>query len=239
MPEVIDFIFMPGFTTRRSATAVSGRGVGMDVVKTNISRLSGLIDVDTQPGRGTRFSITLPVTLAIIQALVIQTAGQTFCVPLNSVLESIMVRKADIATVEGHEVISLRGHTLPLLHLADLFELRSGRRFIDPERIYVVIVGLAQHRVGLVVDELLGQQDVVIKPLVRALRSVPGIAGATELGGGRTVLLLDVSTLVEEAVGREPTSPITPSSPTSQRGSAPQRGSGPTLHRSEARPRAR
>jgi two-component system chemotaxis sensor kinase CheA len=222
MPEVIDFIFMPGFTTRRAATAVSGRGVGMDVVKTNISRLSGLIDVDTHPGRGTRFAITLPVTLAIIQALVIQTAGQTFCVPLNSVLESIMVRKADIATVEGHEVISLRGKTLPLLHLADLFELRAGRRFVDPERIYVVIVGLAQHRVGLVVDELLGQQDVVIKPLVRALRSVPGIAGATELGGGRTVLLLDVSTLVEESVGREPTGattphggrgPITPSSP--------------------------
>jgi two-component system chemotaxis sensor kinase CheA len=213
MPEVIDFIFMPGFTTRRAATAVSGRGVGMDVVKTNISRLSGLIDVDTHPGRGTRFAITLPVTLAIIQALVIQTAGQTFCVPLNSVLESIMVRKADISTVEGHEVISLRGKTLPLLHLADLFELRMGRRFVDPERIYVVIVGLAQHRVGLVVDELLGQQDVVIKPLVRALRSVPGIAGATELGGGRTVLLLDVSTLVEEAVGREPTAPITPTSP--------------------------
>ena len=202
MPEVIDFIFMPGFTTRRSATAVSGRGVGMDVVKTNIGRLSGIIDIDTTPGKGTCFSITLPVTLAIIQALVIETAKQTFCVPLNSVLESIMIRKSEISTVEGHEVISLRGKTLPLLHLADLFELRTGRAFVDPERIYVVIVGLAQHRVGLVVDELLGQQDVVIKPLVRALRAVPGIAGATELGGGRTVLLLDVSTLVEEAVLR-------------------------------------
>ncbi|MEX1363936.1 MAG: chemotaxis protein CheA, partial [Nannocystaceae bacterium] len=185
--EVVDFIFMPGFTTREVATAMSGRGVGMDVVKTNISRLSGMIDVDTEIGRGTRFSITLPVTLAIIQALVIDTCRQTFCIPLNSVLESIMVRQSDIVTVEGQQVISLRGRTLPLLHLSRMFGLSSDTRFFDPERIYVVIVGLAQHRVGLVVDELVGQQDVVIKPLGAALRSVPGIAGATELGANRTV----------------------------------------------------
>jgi two-component system, chemotaxis family, sensor kinase CheA len=201
MSEVVDFIFMPGFTTREVATAMSGRGVGMDVVKTNISRLSGMIDVDTVLGRGTKFSITLPVTLAIIQALVIDTCGQTFCIPLNSVLESIMVRQSDIVTVEGHEVISLRGRTLPLLHLSRMFGLGSGA-YADPERIYVVIVGLAQHRVGLVVDELVGQQDVVIKPLGSALRSVPGIAGATELGANRTVLLLDVATLVDEALTR-------------------------------------
>ncbi|MEM7155161.1 MAG: chemotaxis protein CheA [Myxococcota bacterium] len=202
MNEVIDFIFMPGFTTREVATSISGRGVGMDVVKTNISRLSGMIDVDTEPGRGTKFSITLPVTLAIIQALVIETCAQTFCIPLNSVLESIMVREADIVTVEGHEVISLRGRTLPLLHLSRMFDLTEETRFFDPERVYVVIVGLAQHRVGLVVDELVGQQDVVIKPLGAALRSVPGIAGATELGANRTVLLLDVATLVDEALTR-------------------------------------
>jgi two-component system chemotaxis sensor kinase CheA len=218
MGEVVDFIFMPGFTTREVATAMSGRGVGMDVVKTNISRLSGMIDVDTMLGRGTKFSITLPVTLAIIQALVIDTCGQTFCIPLNSVLESIMVRQSDIVTVEGHEVISLRGRTLPLLHLSRMFGLvspvaASGGEtapgggngeieYADPDRIYVVIVGLAQHRVGLVVDELVGQQDVVIKPLGSALRSVPGIAGATELGANRTVLLLDVGTLVDEALAR-------------------------------------
>jgi two-component system chemotaxis sensor kinase CheA len=202
MGEVVDFIFMPGFTTREVATAMSGRGVGMDVVKTNISRLSGMIDVDTVLGRGTKFSITLPVTLAIIQALVIDTCGQTFCIPLNSVLESIMVRQADIATVEGHEVISLRGRTLPLLHLSRMFDLEGSSAYADPERIYVVIVGLAQHRVGLVVDELVGQQDVVIKSLGAALRSVPGIAGATELGANRTVLLLDVATRVDEALTR-------------------------------------
>ena len=200
--ETIDLIFAPGFSTRESATTVSGRGVGMDVVKTNISKLSGMIDVDTQPGRGTRFTITLPVTLAIIQALVIQTAAQRFCIPLNSVLESIMVRQQEIFTVEGQEVISLRGKTMPLLHLSALFELRDKTQVPDPARIYVVVVGLAQHRIGLVVDELLGQQDVVIKPLGAALSSVPGLAGATELGGGATVLLLDVAGLVEETLVR-------------------------------------
>jgi two-component system chemotaxis sensor kinase CheA len=208
--EVIDLIFVPGFSTKDTATEVSGRGVGMDVVKTNIARLSGLIDVDTAPGRGSKFAITLPVTLAIIQALVIQTAKQTFCIPLNSVLESIMVSEADIETVEGHEVVSLRGKTLPILHLSRIFGLQTHYRYLDPARIYVVIVGLAQHRVGIVVDELLGQQDVVIKPLGRALRGVPGIAGATELGGGRTVLLLDVSVLVEEALGRGDAGPSDP-----------------------------
>jgi two-component system chemotaxis sensor kinase CheA len=200
--ETLELVFRPGFTTREVATEISGRGVGMDVVKTNIARLSGMIDVDTEPGRGTKFAITLPVTLAIIQALVIECAKQTFCIPLNAVLESIMVREAEIATVEGHAVISLRGRTLPLVHLSRLFELPGGGEYVDPERIYVVVVGLAQHRVGLVVDDLVGQQDVVIKPLGKALRGVPGIAGATELGANRTVLLLDVGKLVDEAMGR-------------------------------------
>ena len=205
--QAINLIFTPGFSTRETATELSGRGVGMDVVKTNISRLSGMIDVASEPGRGSRFRITLPVTLAIIQALVIETAGQTFCIPLNSVLESIMVQTHEIQTIEGHQVVSVRGRTLPLIHLSRVFELgdpsesEHGGRAASYDRLYVVVVGLAQHRVGLVVDELLGQQDVVIKPIGRALRQVPGIGGATELGDNRTVLLLDVATLVSEAVG--------------------------------------
>ncbi|KIG13170.1 Signal transduction histidine kinase CheA [Enhygromyxa salina] len=203
--QAINLIFTPGFSTREAATEVSGRGFGMDVVKTNISRLSGMIDVASEPGRGSRFRITLPVTLAIIQALVIETAGQTFCIPLNSVLESIMVQTDEIQTIEGHEVVSVRGRTLPLVHLSRVFDLEPDGREADRrmfyDRLYVVVVGLAQHRVGLVVDELLGQQDVVIKPIGKALRQVPGIAGATELGDNRTVLLLDVGTLVGEAVG--------------------------------------
>lgn len=199
--EAVNLIFQPGFSTRDAATELSGRGVGMDIVKTNIARLSGMIDVSTDLGRGTKFSITLPVTLAIIQALVIQSAGHTFCIPLNSVLESIMVETGEIGTIEGHEVITLRGRTLPLLQLSRLFGLRPlTKNYRDPNRLYVVVVGLAQHRVGLVVDELLGQQDVVIKPLGSAVRNVPGIAGATELGANRTVLLLDVGRLVDEGV---------------------------------------
>ncbi|MBA3547061.1 MAG: chemotaxis protein CheA [Nannocystis sp.] len=199
--EAVNMIFAPGFSTRETATEVSGRGVGMDVVKTNIAKLSGMIDVSTDVGRGTRFSITLPVTLAIIQALVIQSAGHTFCIPLNSVLESIMVETREISTIEGHEVIILNKKTLPLLHLSRLFALKPlSKSYRDPHRVYVVVVGLAQHRVGLVVDELLGQQDVVIKPLGSAVRNVPGIAGATELGANRTVLLLDVGRLVDEGV---------------------------------------
>lgn len=203
--QAINLIFTPGFSTKQQATQTSGRGVGMDVVKTNIAKLSGMIDVASEPGRGSRFRVTLPITLAIIQALVIETAGQTFCIPLNSVLESIMVQGDEIHTIEGHEVVSVRGRTLPLVHLSRVFELEPGGREAERrmfyDRLYVVVVGLAQHRVGLVVDELLGQQDVVIKPIGKALRQVPGIAGATELGDNRTVLLLDVGTLVGEAVG--------------------------------------
>lgn len=203
--QAINMIFTPGFSTKQEATKTSGRGVGMDVVKTNIAKLSGMIDVASEPGRGSRFRVTLPITLAIIQALVIETAGQTFCIPLNSVLESIMVQTEEIQTIEGHEVVTVRGRTLPLVHLSRVFELepdgREAERRLFYDRLYVVVVGLAQHRVGLVVDELLGQQDVVIKPIGKALRQVPGIAGATELGDNRTVLLLDVGTLVGEAVG--------------------------------------
>jgi two-component system chemotaxis sensor kinase CheA len=198
--EAIGLIFEAGFSTRTSASELSGRGVGMDVVRTNISRLSGMIDVFSDPGRGTLFTITLPVTLAIIQALVIQAAKETFCIPLNSVLESIMVEPSDVDTIEGHEVVSLRGRTLPLIRLAELFSLDQTGSAVSDERLYVVVVGVAQHRVGLVVDELLGQRDVVIKSLGRALSKVRGLAGATELGANRTVLLLDVAALVADAV---------------------------------------
>ena len=209
MQEVIDLSSAPGFTTKETATAVSGRGVGMDVVKTNIGQaVSGMIDVDTSVGRGTTLSITLPVTLAIIQALVVETAGQTFCMPLNSVLESIMVEPSGRAHRRGtrgdHAARQdpAAAHLAPICGLFGLHGPGRPRGPRDPERIYVVVVGLAQHRVGLVVDELRGQQDVVIKSLGQRAASVPGIAGATELGGGRTVLLLDVAVLVEEALAR-------------------------------------
>jgi two-component system chemotaxis sensor kinase CheA len=198
--DVHNLMFLPGVSTKDEADELSGRGVGMDVVKTNIARLSGIIDVESEPGQGTRLTITLPITLAIIQALVIRVAGRTFAVPLNSVLESLRVSQADVRTIERREVMSLRGQTLPLARLERLFRLERDAGAPLPRRQFVVVVGLAQHRLGLLVDELVGQQDIVIKSLGRALASVPGIAGATELGGKKTVLVLDVAQIVEEAV---------------------------------------
>lgn len=196
--QCINLIFEPGFSTRSSPTQLSGRGVGMDVVQTNIARLSGMIDIHSEVGQGSRFSITLPVTLALIQALVIRVSRETYCVPLASVLESLMLEKNEIRTIEGFPVILLRGQTLPLVYLSDIFDLETGATESDLK--YVVVVGSAQHRIGLVVDDLIGQRDVVIKPLGRALSGVPGIAGATELRANRTVLLLDVAKLVTESI---------------------------------------
>ncbi|MBI5479324.1 MAG: chemotaxis protein CheA, partial [Deltaproteobacteria bacterium] len=208
--EIHNLIFLPGVSTKEKADEVSGRGVGMDVVKTNIARLSGIIDLWSEAGQGTKISITLPITLAIIPALVIRAAGRTYAIPLNSVLESVLIDPRELKTIERREVYTLRGQTLPLLRLEDVFHLRpAGAPSIaarpsppgaPPARQYIVVVGLAQHRLGLVADELTGQQDIVIKSLGRVLAEVPGIAGATELGGQQTVLVLDVAALVEETV---------------------------------------
>ena len=198
--DVFNLIFLPGVSTKEVVDEMSGRGVGLDVVKTNIARLSGIIDVQSELGQGTRITITLPITLAIIQALVVRSAGRTFAMPLNSVLESLRITTSDIATVERREVMTLRGQTLPLARLEKLFALARPESERTPPRQFVVVVGLAQHRIGLCVDELVGQQDIVIKPLGRTLSGVPGIAGATELGGKKTVLVLDVAAIVEEAV---------------------------------------
>jgi two-component system chemotaxis sensor kinase CheA len=199
--EVFNLIFLPGVSTKEVADQVSGRGVGMDVVKTNIARLSGMIEVDSTRGRGTKMTITLPITLAIIQALVIRAAGRTYAMSLNSVLESLRVDAGELFTIERREALSLRGQTLPLVRLERLFELERGRDAPPPGRQFVVVIGLAQHRVGLLVDELVGQEDIVVKPLGRALGAIPGIAGATSLGGDQVVLVLDVPALVEEALG--------------------------------------
>jgi two-component system, chemotaxis family, sensor kinase CheA len=199
--DVHNLMFLPGVSTKDVVDQTSGRGVGMDVVKTNIARLSGIIDVESEPGLGTRLTLTLPITLAIIQALIIRAAGRTFAVPLNSVLESLRITQADVRTIERREVMSLRGQTLPLARLERLFRLERNDLEGVPHKQFVVVVGLAQHRIGLLVDELMGQEDIVIKSLGRALSDVPGIAGATELGGKKTVLVLDVAQIVEEAVG--------------------------------------
>jgi two-component system chemotaxis sensor kinase CheA len=199
--EVLNLIFVPGFSTARQVTPLSGRGVGMDVVKNNIANLSGIIDLQSERGKGTRFEITLPVTLAIVRALVVSVSGRTYAVPLNSVLEILEVRARELRTVSTREVISVRGSTLPLVRLAEFFGLSGAA---PPDPFFVVVVGLAQERLGVAVDGLVGQQDIVVKPLGAHLQSVRGIAGATDLGTRHTVLVLDVGTIIEDVVSGEP-----------------------------------
>lgn len=194
--DLQNLIFLPGFSTAKAVSTLSGRGVGLDVVKTNIGNLSGLIDVWSEPGEGTRFTLTLPVTLAILRALMVAVCGRTYAVPLNSVLEIVSVAETEIRTIERREVLNLRGQTLPFVRLARLFELPEKPR----DRHFVVVVGLAQERLGIAVDELLGQQDIVTKPLGGRLSAIRGIAGATDLGALRTVLVLDVGSLLEEVI---------------------------------------
>jgi len=195
--EALEFIFLPGFSTSETVSEISGRGVGMDVVRTNIAALSGLIDLESFPGQGTRVTITLPITLAIIKALIITTAGRTYALPITSVLESILVERSEIRTVERKEVIQLREATLPLLRLADFFQLSGGGA--SPESFYVVVVGVAEKRLGLVVDDLLGQQDIVIKSIGETFAGFKGISGAADLGDQRTILVLDVGSVIGEA----------------------------------------
>jgi two-component system chemotaxis sensor kinase CheA len=197
--DAISLIFQPGFSTARFVSELSGRGVGLDVVKTNIGNLSGLIDVATQSGKGTTFTITLPVTLAILRSLVVGVEGRTFAVPLSSVLEIVSVESSEVRTIERREVISVRGSTLRLARLGRVF--RFPETAAPPERTFVVVVGLAQERLGIAVDELVGQQDIVIKSLGKRLGHVRGIAGATDLGGRRAVLVLDVGAIIEEVLG--------------------------------------
>ncbi len=202
--DIWNLIFQPGFSTRREVSNVSGRGVGLDVVKTNIARLSGLVDVDSTGGRGTRFTITLPMTLAIIQAVITRSAGRVYALPLASVLEMVAVERTDLCTVEGREMITLRGQTLPLLRLDRVFHPGDVQPPRQGDEIgYAAVVGMVQHRAALLVDDVLGQQDIVIKTLGAYLSGVRGIAGATHLGDHETILVLDVAALMQDLIDSE------------------------------------
>jgi len=196
--DVYDLVFLSGFSTRDEVSELSGRGVGMDVVKNNISALSGMIEIDSEVGKGTNIAITLPITLAIIKALIVKVADITYAVPINSVLETLMIEESSIRTIERKEVIELRQNTLPLLRLAEVFDLRDEVE--RGSRCFVAVVGLAEKKIGIVVDDLLGQQDVVIKSLGSSLSFVQGISGAADLGNQKTILVLDVGGLMSEAL---------------------------------------
>ncbi len=195
--EALDLLFLPGLSTADQISEISGRGVGMDVVRNNIEALSGMVDIESEKGLGTCVTITLPITLAIIKALLITAAGRSYAVPITSVQETLFLENDQILTVERKEVMQLRDMTLPLLRLSRFFG--TGGSGPAPECYYVIVVGLAEKRVGIVVDDLLGQQDIVIKPLGETLRGIKGVSGAADLGDQRTILVLDVGGIINEA----------------------------------------
>jgi len=200
--EIYELLFLPGFSTRDEVSDLSGRGVGMDVVKNNITQLSGMVELTSEIGKGACMTITLPITLAIIKALIVKVAGQTYAIPINSVQETLMIDSSMVRTIERREVLELRESTLPLLRLDRTFCLANGERPAD-QKLFVAVVGLADKRLGFVVDDLLGQQDVVIKSLGKVLSFVKGVAGAAELGNQKTILVLDVAGLMGEALRGE------------------------------------
>ena len=200
LKELTGIIMRPGFSTADKVTTTSGRGVGMDVVKKNIEKLNGTIEVDSQANAGTRVRIKIPLTLAIIQALLVRVGRDTFTIPLASVEETLRIAESDISMIEGVEVIHLRDSTLTLLRLTDIFGIRSQAP--DPGKAFVVIVNTGMKQVGLVVDELIGQEEAVIKPLVDYLQENSGFSGATILGDGRISLILDVYELVNLSITR-------------------------------------
>jgi two-component system chemotaxis sensor kinase CheA len=200
--EVLALVFIPGFTTKEHASDTSGRGVGMDVVKTNIAKLGGVVDISSEVGIGTKMTVTLPITLAIISVLSVEIGGRVFAIPLASVEEAIVFNANDVRVIDGREVMTQRGQTLPICNLARLFQIEEPPRddVSGTRKHFVVIASVGSRRLGFVVERLVGQQDIVIKALGRSLANVRGFAGATELGDQRVGLVIDVATLIEEVL---------------------------------------
>ena len=195
--EAFGLIFRPGFSTAAKVTNVSGRGVGMDVVKTNIEKLNGIIDIESEVGKGTVMKLKIPLTLAIIQSLLVGTQEEFYAIPLASVLETVRVPIDDIYTIDGKNVLRLRDEVLSLVRLSDVFGV--NKVFDGGDQTYVVIIGVAEAKLGIIVDTLVGQEEIVIKSMGDYLQNIPGIAGATIRGDGRVTLIIDVGAMMEMA----------------------------------------
>ncbi len=196
--EIISIIFRPGFSTKDTVSQVSGRGVGMDVVKREVEEIGGTVELTTAFGRGTRIVLTLPITLAILQALLVRSGNEVYAVPMGSVQETLQIQESQIKTIEGRRVITLRDRMVPIIKLEDVFSLHEDDH--ESDELFIVIIGLGSRTMGILVNELLGKQDVVIKPLGSAFPDAVGLAGAAELGDRSPVLVLDVAGLMLEAV---------------------------------------
>jgi two-component system chemotaxis sensor kinase CheA len=192
--DVFDMIFEPGFSTADNVSDVSGRGVGMDVVRTQIEKLKGSIAVSSSPGEGSKFSIRLPLTLSIIQGLLVRVGSEIYSIPVTNVVDSHRVSQSDINYVDNYEVFNVRDEVIFVVRLNNLFNIQNSE---ESTHKYIVIVGSGEKKMGLVVDALIGEEDVVIKPLKDDFSNTPGIAGATILGDGKVSLIVDVSRLLE------------------------------------------
>ncbi len=195
--EAYQLIFAPGFSTAKQVTSVSGRGVGMDVVRTNIQKLKGIIEIESELGKGTTFIIKLPLTLAIIQGLLVKVNQEIFAIPLNSVTEVVSIEDGDVSKVNNKEVIRIREEVLPVLYLNKILKISNVEEISNIKEKYVVNVSVGMQSMGLVVDQLIGQEEIVIKSLGNYLGNIKGIAGSTILGDGRPIMILDVAQLLE------------------------------------------
>ena len=195
--EAYALIFKAGFSTAKTVTNVSGRGVGMDVVKTNIEKLNGMIDIESEAGNGTILKLKIPLTLAIIQALLVSVQEEYYAIPLSSVLETVRITQDEIYIVEGKSVLRLRDEILTLVRLSDIFKIDTILK--NTSELYVVVIGLAENKIGIIVDYLVGQEEVVIKSLGYYLKSTEGIAGATVRGDGKITLIVDVASMMQMA----------------------------------------
>jgi two-component system chemotaxis sensor kinase CheA len=201
--DILNTIYTPGFSTRETVSDISGRGIGMDVVRESIENLKGVIELSTAPGKGTRFLIRLPLTLAILRAVLVEVAGKAFAIPLTGVLEIVRLPRERATSVLGHGVLHWRDQVVPLISLREALGLPAGDGRSEAAargRDFVLLVGEAERRVGLVAEGLLGEQELVVKPIEDPLARSPGVAGASILGDGRVVLILHTRGLLDKHV---------------------------------------
>jgi two-component system chemotaxis sensor kinase CheA len=198
--EAFNLIFEPGFSTAKTVTDISGRGVGLDVVRRQIEKLNGTVTVSSERGKGTKFVIKLPLTLAIIQGLLVRVGTEIYSIPITSVIESLRLKPEDIKMIDNYEVFNIRNDVISLLRLNRLFGIKTQEQ---QEYNFIVIVGSAEKKMGFMVDSLIGEEDVVIKPLRDQYTNSPGIAGASILGDGSVSLIIDVGQLLELGLRKE------------------------------------
>ncbi|MDR2185145.1 MAG: chemotaxis protein CheA [Treponema sp.] len=198
--EAFNLIFEPGFSTAKTITNISGRGVGLDVVRRSIEKLNGTVTVNSERGKGTKFTIKLPLTLAIIQGLLVRVGTEIYSIPITSVIESLRIKPEDIQLIDNYEVFNIRSDVISLLRLNRLFGIKTEEQ---QDYHFIVIVGTAEKKMGFMVDSLIGEEDVVIKPLRDQFTNSPGIAGASILGDGSVSLIIDVNQLLELGLRKE------------------------------------